>query len=42
MAEPDHIDAVLADGSERAGAIAGKVMDDVRDIVGFIQSRKRR
>lgn len=42
MAEPDHIDAILAEGSERAGAIAGKVMDEVRDIVGFIQSRKRR
>ncbi len=42
MAEPDHIDAILANGSERAGAIAGKVMDEVRDIVGFIQSRKRR
>jgi tryptophanyl-tRNA synthetase len=42
LAEPDHIDAVLADGSERAGAIAGKVMDEVRDIIGFIQSRKRR
>jgi tryptophanyl-tRNA synthetase len=42
MAEPDHIDAILAGGSERAGAIAEKVMDEVRDIVGFIQSRKRR
>lgn len=32
---------MLADGSEQAGAIAGKVMDEVRDIIGFIQSRKR-
>jgi tryptophanyl-tRNA synthetase len=42
MAEPDVIDDILAKGSERAAAIASKVMDDVRDIVGFIQSRKRR
>ena len=42
MDDPAAIDAVLADGSERAGAIAGQVMDDVRDIVGFLRSRRSR
>ena len=37
MKEPDSIDAVLADGSERAGAIAVEVMRSVKDIVGFIR-----
>jgi tryptophanyl-tRNA synthetase len=36
-ADPAMIDAVLADGSERARAIAGPVMRDVREILGFIQ-----
>ncbi|WP_237152743.1 tryptophan--tRNA ligase [Oryzibacter oryziterrae] len=40
MEDPGHIDAVLADGSERAGAIAAKVMGEVKDIVGFLRSRK--
>lgn len=31
-----HIDAVLADGAERARAVAGPVMADVRRIVGFL------
>jgi tryptophanyl-tRNA synthetase len=42
MADPAHIDEVLADGSERAGRIARKVMDDVKDIVGFLRSRRDR
>jgi tryptophanyl-tRNA synthetase len=42
MADPAHIDDVLADGSERAGRIARKVMDDVKDIVGFLRSRRDR
>lgn len=41
MDDPAHIDGVLADGAERAGAIASKVMDDVKDIVGFLRSRRR-
>ncbi len=40
MADPAYIDGVLGDGSERAGAIASKVMDDVKDIVGFLRSRR--
>ena len=38
MADPDHIDRILAGGSARARAIAGPVMDEVKDIVGFIRS----
>ena len=38
MAEPAAIDAVLADGSRRARAIAKPVMDQVKDIVGLIRS----
>ncbi len=36
MADPGHIDAVLADGSARARAIAQPIMAEVKDIVGFI------
>lgn len=35
---PDHLDAILKDGAERAGAIAEKTMNDVKDIVGFLRS----
>ena len=35
---PDEIDAILADGSQRAHAIAKPVMDKVKDIVGFVRS----
>jgi tryptophanyl-tRNA synthetase len=35
--DPASIDAILADGAERARAIASGVMHEVRDIVGFIQ-----
>lgn len=37
MAEPDHIDAILKDGSERAGVIAEKTMNGVKDIIGFLR-----
>jgi tryptophanyl-tRNA synthetase len=37
MADPAHIDRVLADGSARARAIARPVMDQVKDIVGLIR-----
>ncbi|MFC5384801.1 tryptophan--tRNA ligase [Aquamicrobium segne] len=38
MADPAHIDAVLKDGGERAGAIAEQTMYSVRDIIGLLQS----
>ncbi|ESR25885.1 tryptophan--tRNA ligase [Lutibaculum baratangense] len=37
-AEPDQIDAILADGAERARAIARPILDDVKDVVGFVRS----
>jgi tryptophanyl-tRNA synthetase len=36
LAEPDHIDAILADGSARARAIAAPVMKGMREVLGFI------
>jgi tryptophanyl-tRNA synthetase len=39
MADPAHIDAVLADGSARARVIAAETMDAVKDIVGFVRAR---
>ena len=35
--DPAHIDAVLAEGSDRAHAIAAKTMNDVKDILGLIR-----
>lgn len=40
-ADPGAVDQILADGSERAAAIAEKVMAEVADIVGFISHAKR-
>ncbi len=37
MADKGHIDKVLADGAERARAIAAPVLTDVKKIIGFIQ-----
>jgi tryptophanyl-tRNA synthetase len=37
VADPGHIDSILADGSERAQAIAAETMKAVKDIVGFIR-----
>ena len=37
MDDPDHIDAILKDGSERAGVIAEKTMNGVKDIIGFLR-----
>ncbi|WP_375459653.1 tryptophan--tRNA ligase [uncultured Enterovirga sp.] len=37
MADPGHIDAVLGDGAERAGAIAERTMAEVKDVVGLIR-----
>jgi tryptophanyl-tRNA synthetase len=39
VADPGYIDSVLADGSDRARAIAGETMDAVKDIVGFVRRR---
>ncbi len=36
-ADPSHVDAVLADGAERAGAIAKPTMDAVKDILGLLR-----
>lgn len=38
MAAPDHVDAVLHDGAERAAAIAAPVIKEVHEIVGFLGS----
>ena len=35
--DPGHIDRVLADGAERASAIAAETMNAVKDILGFIR-----
>jgi tryptophanyl-tRNA synthetase len=39
MADPGHIDSVLAEGSARARAIASETMNAVKDIVGFVRAR---
>ncbi len=35
--DPAHIDAILADGSQRASVIADETMKAVKDIVGFVR-----
>ena len=40
-ADPGHIDAVLADGAERASALARETMDAVKDIMGFVRTPRR-
>ncbi|MEK9660933.1 MAG: tryptophan--tRNA ligase [Alphaproteobacteria bacterium] len=39
MADPAHVDAVLADGAERARAIADPILREVKDAVGFLAPR---
>ena len=39
VADPAHIDHVLADGAERARKLAHPIMNDVKDVVGFLRSR---
>ena len=39
LADPGHIDAILADGAGRAAAIAEKTMAGVKDVVGFIRRK---
>ena len=36
--DPGHIDKVLAEGAEKAAAIAGPVMRDVKDVLGLVRS----
>ncbi|NJO33687.1 MAG: tryptophan--tRNA ligase [Rhodospirillales bacterium] len=38
LADPAELDRTLADGARRARAIAGPIMNDVKDIVGFLRS----
>ncbi|TAN73349.1 MAG: tryptophan--tRNA ligase [Magnetospirillum sp.] len=37
MADPAHIDAILAEGARQADAIARPILDEVYDIVGFLR-----
>lgn len=37
MNEPDYIDGILREGAHRANAIARPIMDDVKDILGFLR-----
>lgn len=36
LAAPDYMDSVLKDGGQRAGEIAGKTMNEVKELVGFL------
>ena len=38
MADPGHLDRVLADGAERARAVAAETLSDVRDRVGLLRA----
>ncbi len=38
LADPAEIDRILADGARRARTIAGPIMNEVKDIVGFLRS----
>ncbi len=37
MADPSHIDSILADGAARAEAIARPIFDEVKKIIGFVR-----
>jgi len=39
MADPVEIDRILADGAERADAIAQPILAKTKDIVGMVRSR---
>lgn len=39
MDDKSYIDQVLADGAERASAIANPILDQVKDIIGFIRKK---
>jgi tryptophanyl-tRNA synthetase len=38
MADPQHVDAILADGARRARALADPVLREVQDMVGFLSA----
>jgi tryptophanyl-tRNA synthetase len=38
LADPAHIDAILGDGARQARTIAAPIMDDVKDILGFVRN----
>jgi tryptophanyl-tRNA synthetase len=40
LADPHHVDKVLADGATRAATIAGPIVSEVKKIVGFVRSRQ--
>ena len=40
MADPGQIDPILADGADRARALAAETMEPIKDIVGFIRRAK--
>ena len=40
LADPGHIDAVLADGAARAEAIAGPVLRDAYALAGLLRTRR--
>ncbi|MDX2287451.1 MAG: tryptophan--tRNA ligase [Hyphomicrobiaceae bacterium] len=37
--DPEALDAILADGADRADAIARPILNDVKDVVGFVRRR---
>jgi len=37
MADPAHVEAVLADGAERARALAAPILQEIKDTVGFLR-----
>jgi tryptophanyl-tRNA synthetase len=39
VADPGHVDAVLADGAARAGVIAAETIQATKDIIGFVSKR---
>ena len=41
VAEPQHLDAILRDGADRACKISRPVLEEVMDIVGFVHPLKR-
>lgn len=41
MADPGEIDRILADGADRADAIARPILEQVFDITGMIRSRRK-
>ena len=39
MDDETHIDTILAKGAEKAAAIADPILDQVKDIVGFLRAK---